>query len=231
MTLAWKFSKQRLVAPNILVCYTTSHGSATTAALQWSWGKRSVRRIGEALKASHQHYGGLTQLIAVVWRLKSLPQVLELTPPEYRPQPRTGIIGIGDPGPLQWFRENFQEDPRPILQRSTATPEMVDAISKHIGQRVDFPGPTFTIDDAALNVAGALTIGIEQKGGPTVGLPLQVMVVHKGAVRQVPVVVLTENAKNVTMATIDHRQVKLPPPVFPRIDPDVRRLPATQLFP
>lgn len=228
--LIWKFSKQRLTAPNILVCYTTSHGAATTAALQQSWGRRDVRRISEALKVSHATYGGLTELLVVVWRRGGTPQILELMPPSYRPQPRSGIIGIGDPGPLEWFRANFEEDPRPRLELSTPTPELVFAVAQHFGEPIEFPSVRYTIRDAALSVGSALTVGIQTSGGRTVGLPIQAMIVHRGEVEQIPIVMSSADLKDFSSVTVEHHETKLPAPVFPRIPLDGARRRATQLF-
>lgn len=231
VALAWKFNKQRLVARNILVCYTTSHGSATTLALHRSWGTKSVKRIGEELKSVHARLGGLTELIAVVWRGSNIPQILELMPPDYRPHARSGIVGIGDPGALAWFAENFRADPRPELEREVPTDDMLTALERQFGHRVDFPPPEYSIDSAALNVGAALASAIEQVGGATIGLPIQLMVVAAGTVRQVPLVAFADLQKPARHITVDHGATKLPPAQFARARKESGVRSAIQLFP
>lgn len=177
--LPWLFCKQRLFAPNILVCYTSSNAPATTLALHKSWGARKVRAIGQCLKEVHDKYGGITEPIAVVWRKRQPPQILELMPPSYHPTPRFGIVGIGDQGVLQWFKGNFRAapDPPPALSH-----EDWQALARAVGGPITYEQRSYTIEEAALNVGAALAEGISQAGGPTVALPIQVMTVSRGVV-------------------------------------------------
>ena len=231
VALHWRFTKQRLVARNVLVCYTTSHGSATTLALQRVWGTKSVKRIGDELRAVHSRLGGITELIAVVWRGRGVPQILELMPPDYRPEGRSGIVGIGDREALAWFVKNFQVDPRPELNKQLPTSEIVAALESQFGGPLELPRPEYTLDSAALNVGACLASAIEQVGGATIGLPIQLMVVTGGAVRQVPLVAFSDVEKPAQQITIDHRDAQLPPAQFPVAPRESRRRSALQLFP
>ena len=105
--LAVLLGKQRPVSQNIMVCYTSSNFSVTSTALNYSSDRRiSLRRLGRNLQSHHGRWGGLTELLAVVWhRDREAPQVLELMPDAYEPTPRHGIIGIGDTNVLDRFQE------------------------------------------------------------------------------------------------------------------------------
>jgi hypothetical protein len=98
-------------------------------------------------------------------------------PPSYEPRPRTGIVGIGDRGVLERFRENFREDPSPNLPIET-TPEMRENISKALGYPVVF-GPRFPIQNAMAEVGSAFTDAIEDVDSPTVALPAHLLTVTK----------------------------------------------------
>ncbi len=84
------------------------------------------------MRAHHEKWGGLTELLAVVWhRDKQSPQILELMPDTYEPRPRHGVIGIGDDAVLRRFKELLSEDlDSRILQM---TPEVLDGLSKSVG--------------------------------------------------------------------------------------------------
>jgi len=223
--MTWLFSKQRLLAPNILVCYTTNNGAATTLALNSNWGARNLKRIGAALRETHERYGGLTELIAVVWRKRIPPQILELMPPHYVPRSRTGVIGIGDPAVLEWFRLNFRAAPDPPYVPST---EELESLSRAVGSPVTYSVPPYTIDEAALNVGAALSEGIRQAGGITVGLPIQVMTVARGAVRTIPITSTTD-LKTWEDLTVDPSGVRVPAPNPPVVAKDPRPRSASQL--
>jgi hypothetical protein len=218
--MTWLFSKQRLVAPNILVCYTSSNGAATTRALNSCWGARNLKRIGVALKETHNRYGGITELLAVVWRKQLASELLELMPPQYAPQPRTGVVGIGDPAVLDWFRLNFRATPDPP---HTLSAEDLEALSRAVGTPVTYNPPPYTIDEAALSVGAALSEGIRQAGGFTVGLPIQIMTVTLGTVRTFGIT-STSDLQTWEDITVDRATLRLPcahPPVVAK-DPNPR---------
>lgn len=214
--LPWLFSKQRLFAPNILVCYTSNNAPATTLALNKSWGARKVKTIGETLRSVHDQYGGITELIAVVWRRRQPPSILELMPPDYRPEPRSGIVGIGDPGSLAWFKENLRPAPEPP---PTLSAKDWDALERAAGgPLLPYEPPPYIIDDAALNVGAAIAAGIDAAGGPTVAWPIQVMTVQDGDVKSHQLTA-TEDMRNWETITADSDALKLaavPPPILRR---------------
>jgi hypothetical protein len=104
-------------------------------------------------------------------------------PSQYLPAKRTGIIGIGDGGVLEWFRENFRPelDPEPELQNFEL---MAASWERQFGERLEMPPPSLPIETAATHVVGALSRAIQLVGGPTVSLPVQLMTVTHGRVQQ-----------------------------------------------
>jgi hypothetical protein len=187
----------------------------------------TISRIGVALKETHNRYGGITELLAVAWRKQRPPQLLELMPPQYSPRPRTGVVGIGDPAVLDWFRLNFRATPDPPYALS---PEDLEALSRAVGKPVTYDPPPYTIDEAALNVGAALSEGIGQAGGVTVGLPIQIMTVTLGTVRTFGITSTTD-VQTWEDITVDRATLRVPsadPPVVAK-DPSSRS--AAQLVP
>ena len=179
----WMIAKQSLVARNILVCYTSSHVEATSIAIHRCLGTRDVKRIGQELRSAHESSGGFTEMIAIVWRAKSPPQVLEMMPPTYIPKHRTGIVGIGDGGVLDRFRSEFPADLNPP-QEVEGLAQISAAWERQFGERFELPSPSLPIEDAALKIVAVLADAITMVGGPTVALPLQLMTVVRGRVEQ-----------------------------------------------
>ncbi|HEX3036972.1 MAG TPA: hypothetical protein VHT73_17935 [Thermodesulfobacteriota bacterium] len=170
--------KQLGFSQNLVACYTSSHLYATIAALDKVIETKDVKKIGKSLKEIHAKYGGITELIAVVWRRPNfVPQILEVMPPEYKPKPRTGIMGIGDRRVLQRFKELFREDPSDSCPIEP-TPQMIENISKAVGYPVTF-GSRFPIGQAFAQIAGAFSQAIEEVNSPSVGLPIQITMITK----------------------------------------------------
>jgi hypothetical protein len=169
--------KQLAVARNLVVCYTSSNLSATSLAFAESLHTRDLRKVGKALRDAHQHWRGATELLGIVWRRRRDPQILELMSPNYQPKRRSGILGIGDPGALNWFQANFAPLFRPPLPAS---------VIESLQLAPDNPSnsrPPFDINDAALHIAIALDEAIASGGGPTVGLPIQVLIFTASGIR------------------------------------------------
>lgn len=179
------YAKQRLQSPNIVVCFTSSHGAATETALRGAYGKRSVRAIGEHLREAHLRFGGFTELLAVVWRGDLVPQILEVMPPTYQPISRTGVVGIGDGGVLSFFKAKAIDDPDKREGKTTPSPEMIAMMEEQFGYA--YTEPAFTIDEAATLTAAAVAVGIAEAGGVTVALPLQAWTIQRGVVRNVSI--------------------------------------------
>jgi len=172
---AW--AKQELVARNIVVCYTSNNLGATATALSRVMGTKGTRNIGIALRNAHSQQGGFTEVLAVVWRGRHRPQILELMPPNYEPRPRRGVLGIGDADILHEFRKQFFDQPRPDLLRPFSE-EVRARISSEIGR--PYQGPRYTVHDAAGNVAAALVDAIQICRKPAVALPVQLSTVSHG---------------------------------------------------
>ncbi|HEY0929196.1 MAG TPA: hypothetical protein VGE27_04705 [Gemmatimonas sp.] len=179
----WWLTKQSMIARNIVVCYTSSHAEATSLAISKSIGSKTVKRIGDNLRAAHAAHGGFTELVAVVWRQKQTPQVLELMPPKYAPAVRTGIIGIGDGAVLDSFKVHFRADldPEPEVP---GREQMELAWERQFGKKLVWPTPFLPIETAAKHVVEALSGAIENAGGPTVALPVQLMTITQERVQQ-----------------------------------------------
>jgi len=228
-SLAWICTKQLLLARNILSCYTSSNLYATSHALRQSFRTRDLRKVGRALKDTHKIYGGTTEFLAVVARAGRAPQVLELMSPHYAPKLRRGILGIGDSSVLDWFGANFdpQQGPPPAPVLPT---KAIESLERLVGGPVEFPPVEFTIDDGALKVAAALSEGIAQSGGPTVGLPIQVMTVCEGIVRRLGVTT-TADLISWSDITADPATVRFPRGTPPQTQQDTTHRTARQLFP
>jgi hypothetical protein len=155
--------------------------------------------------------------------------MLELMPPEYRPALRTGIVGIGDPAVLDWFVQNFPEDPRPEMEKQRPDPEMLTAIERQFGQ-VEFPPPVYPIEYAARDVGAILSLGIQNAGGDTVDLPIQLVHINSGVVRQLSLAMFKDLTKPAREITIDHKSTALPPRQYPRAEPHRGKRSAVQLF-
>lgn len=173
-----QLSKKRIFSNNLIICYTSNNITVTTRALDSAEAsaKPSVKRIGEYLKLEHKKHGGLTELLAVVWRANSpVPQMLELVHPDYKPKPRQGGVGIGDSRILQRLMELFQNPPRCALQLMEAA-KLVKNHPKLFGR---LPPGAVSIDtdslaeQSAVEIAGELTQAIEEVSSDTVGYPIE----------------------------------------------------------
>ena len=172
--LPWVAAKQGSLKRNIFVCYTSSNVAVTSRALAASVASRDVKRIGSTLRDAHERYGGATELLVVVWRRKMPPQVLELMPPLYRPQRRTGVVGIGDRAVLGWFKDIL-----PDLKQVEKQQEFLEAMRERMHGAV-LPEHRYGIEKASMQLVAAFHEAILRAGGPTVGLPVQVAIIHLG---------------------------------------------------
>jgi hypothetical protein len=209
--LAVPLSKQYGFSRNLAVCYTSSNVEITTRALDECAGTSNVKRLGASLRDLHADYGGVTQLIAVVWTTGH-PRILEVMPPSYVPKPRSGIVGIGSLAVLRRFRELFLEDPSSYCPLEV-TPEMLSGLSKALGYPVtldDF-GSRFPIEQAMVNIATALSEAIESVNDRTVALPLQITKINKEG--YTPFYVYDPNRARWLTTTKDDL-VLLDPPLF-----------------
>ena len=158
--------------------------------------------------------------------------MVQLMPPEYKPCPvDAGIAGIGHAPTLEWFRRNFQEDPRAWLPKPLPQ-KALDAIVRQFGpDSLPPPKPPFPLPSAAVSVAAALTEGIEQAGDTSVGLPIQVTIVQAGTIEKLS---LTASLKNDLSQFVDVTPTgaeKLYPLGAPRrTKRDKRRSQAVRLF-
>jgi hypothetical protein len=168
-------AKQRPVSENILVCYTSSNFPVTTTALNVSTERRAcLKRLGRNLHAHHGKWGGLTELLAVVWhRDKVSPTVLELMPTKYEPRVRNGIVGIGDRDVLARFRElldsHFESDKAEIPM----TLEALEGLSKAMGGPLNF-NFTQAVLNGATPIAAALDQAVTDVQSPYCGTPIVV---------------------------------------------------------
>lgn len=212
--------KQGRLANNIFVCYSSSNLAATTLALNRATNSRSVARIGHSLKTAHQQYGGITELITIVWRANRPPQVLELMPPHYAPVPRRGVIGIGHRGVLESFRAGFFEEPRPDIASPLPT-EVLQRLAIQIGRPVG--PPRYRIHHAAVNVAGALVEAIQYHQPATVGIPIQLSTISLGRLQSYAVASSPDSltwqqvsAKPQDARIPNFRPVRIPSDITPR---------------
>ena len=204
-------AKRRAVSENVMVCYTSSNFFVTTAALNYSTNRRvCLKRLGGNLRAHHERWGGLTELLAVVWHKDQLsPQILELMPDRYEPVPRKGVVGIGDAGALLKFRELLSahlESRTEIPQ----TPEAIEGLSKSIGRPISHDYGRGLLRGAT-EVACAMSDAIKEAGGPTVGLPLVVnIILPKLGVQNVEIPVMSLATSVWDSITPGSRPVVLP---------------------
>ncbi|MHB1195085.1 MAG: hypothetical protein ACYC6F_18840 [Longimicrobiales bacterium] len=221
----WLASKQKPVAKNIFVCYTSSNLFATLTAVDASLGTRSVSRIGKALRQAHENYGGASEMLAVVWTRKLPPQVLELMPPSYAPTVRRGVVGIGDRAVLVWVRDNFPEDDQTEEQQA-----FLERLRTRVSESIVFPEPHYPIEQASMQVVAALTEGIRVAGGPSVSLPVQAAVVNNGSARALDVM-MSPDARTFEEVTIRDRDATLPSLRPIRVAEDRIRRTALQIIP
>ena len=159
--LPWLLSKQGLLTPRMVLCYTSSNVYATTQALSETGGLRSIKKCGERLKRWHQDFGGVTEALVVVPHRGST-QILELMPPLYQPVPREGIVGIGDADVLAWFQRRFEPDPSRRLGKPIP-PDAMKGFSEHLGRQATFPELKYNIDQGALDLTAVFSTAIEEK--------------------------------------------------------------------
>ena len=104
------YSKQGKLSSNHYICFTSSNLSATLEAISKVDNTKSVKRIGNALRVIHGECGGFTQMIVIVSHIFHPARILELTPPNYTPKRRTGVIGIGNKDVLELFKKTFSNN-------------------------------------------------------------------------------------------------------------------------
>jgi hypothetical protein len=166
----------------MVVTYTSENVYATTQALASVKAARNVRTYGSALSDWHHHHGGYAEVLVAVWRRKLRPQILELMPMAYKPAPRTGIVGIGNRAVLQHFQSEFDPNPEDWMEPEVPA-EAWKRLEAQLGHPIIPPPRTFPIERAALTMAAVFSTAIEQVGGGSVGLPVQVMVISHGEAR------------------------------------------------
>ena len=153
-------------------------------------------------------------------------------PPEYKPRRvDEAIAGIGHAPTLEWFRQNFPDDPRPSLPKPLPQ-KALDALIRQFGPDSLPPTePPFSLPAAAVSVAAALTEEIEQSGDISVGLPIRVTIVQAGKIEKLN---LTASLKNDLSQFVDITLTgteKLFPLGAPsRTKRDKRRSQAVRLF-
>lgn len=222
------FPKQFKLARNMAVCYTSSNLYATTQAFAQSFHSHDLRKVGRALYKAHKVFGGTTELLGVVSRRGRIPQVLELMAPKYEPLPRSGILGIGDSGALDWFKGNFNPIyPPPTPALSTAA---MESLQRAAGRPLEFLPSRFRISDAAVQVAGALHESIIRGGGHTVGLPIEVLTFTADGIFRGRVATLPDGGVWTTI-TADPSALRIPPMSPCKIQVDRSHRTARQLFP
>ena len=219
----WVVAKQGAVERNIFVCYTSSHVGVTIRALSATVSRRDVKRVGAALRELHQRHGGATELLVVVWRRRQRPQVLEVMPPGYAPRKRTGVVGIGDRAVLEWIRENL-----PDVAETERQQKFVESFRGRM-PGIQVPEPRYGIDQAAMQLVAAMYEGITQAGGSTVGLPVQLALVHRGEVRVENVAMTADLTTWEEVAILPH-QLKMPKLQLVRMAEDNAKRTAVQIF-
>ena len=222
-------SKQLELGRNMAVCYTSSNLFATSRAFAESFRTRDLRKVGDSLRSTHQDFGGATELLAVVWRRGRDPQILEVMPPKYQPKPRSGILGIGDPGVLNWFQENFCpiiRPPTPVLSASA-----IESLQSTIGGAIDPPRSRFNINDAGLQIATAFTEAIAGGGGPTVGLPIQYLIFTAAGIRRLGMAGSDDEGSSWSTITADPSALSFPKWERNKTQQDPSPRTARQLFP
>ena len=185
-----RLAKQRVFSDNLIVCYTSSNIYVTTSALDRVEGApttsgigststhRDVRRIGKFIAEEHKKYGGITELIAVIWQKHyPAPQMFDVMPPKYEPEPRQGGIGIGDDKVLSRFKELFRNPPPGVLQmiESAELLKSYPSLLEKIPLETTLP-PVIPSFEAAAEpeIGAALTQAIEEVNSTTVGYPLEI---------------------------------------------------------
>lgn len=221
--------KQFKLARNMAVCYTSSNLYATGRALDKSFHSGDLRKVGHALYDAHKAFGGTTELLGFVSRRGRDPQILELMSPRYEPKPRSGIVGIGDSGALDWFAGNFDPiyGPPPTPTLSVAA---IKSLQRVAGGRVEFLRSRFRINDAGLQVAAALSEAIAQGGGHTVGLPIQLLTLTTDTIRR-SAVARSEDGTAWDTITADPSALNFPHLGCHKISLDRSHRTARQLFP
>lgn len=179
-----RLAKQRIFSNNLIVCYTSSNVSVTTGALDQVAGApttkgtgsmstaRDIRRIGQFLQKDHTRFGGITELITIVWqKYRIVPEMFEVMPPAYQPNPRQRGIGIGDGRVLQRFKEVLRDPPPGVLQRIESA-KLLKQYAKLFAKLP--PGATLRIigsfeGSAEVEIAAALSQAIEEVASIGVG--------------------------------------------------------------
>lgn len=221
--LPWIAAKQGPLKRNVFVCYTSSNVGVTLRTLSASVHRRDLRAVGAMLRELHERYGGITELLAVVWKRNFQPQVLELMPPQYIPRKRTGVVGIGDRAVIEWFTANL-----PAVDETERQQHFLDEMRARM-PGVTFPEHRFGIDQAAMQLVACLHEGITQVGGVTVGLPVQLALVHMGQVR-VENVVMTADLTTWNEVAILPTRIKMPKLPLARTTVDDMPRSAVQIF-
>jgi hypothetical protein len=219
----WIAAKQGAVKRNIFVCYTSSNVGVTIHALRASVPRRNVKDVGATLRDMHARYGGATELLVVVWTRKLRPQVLEVMPPKYVPRKRTGVVGIGDRAVLEWIRQNL-----PDVAETERQQEFVESMRDRM-PGMQLPEHRYGIDQASMQLVGAFYEGITKAGGSTVGLPVQLALVHRGEVRAENVA-MTADLKTWEEVAILPHQLKMPKLPLVRTTADNAARTARQIF-
>jgi len=219
----WIVAKQGALKKNVFACYTSTNVGVTIRALNASVPRHNVKSIGTALRDMHERYGGATELLVVVWTRKLQPQVLELMPPRYVPRKRTGVVGIGHRAVLEWIRQNL-----PDVGETERQQEFLESVRDRM-PGTEFPEPHYGIDQASMQLVAALYEGITQAGGPTVGLPVQLALVHMGKVR-IENVAMTPDLKAWEEVAILPSQVRMPKLPLVRTETDDTARTAVQVF-
>lgn len=215
-----QLSKQRVFSDNLIICYTSVNLFVTTRALdraENASAKPSVKRIGEYLKQEHEQYGGLTELVAVVWRANSpVPQMLELMHPDYMPKPRQGIVGIGDRLVLERFKELFQNPPPSALQLV----ESAEFAKKHPKLFENLPPGAMRIDSlekqTVAEIGAALTQAVEEASSDSVGYPLEINWLSKQGLVPINISIRRNDTETWERVSADPKDLSLPsnPPQY-----------------
>jgi hypothetical protein len=186
-------AKQLELLPNLVVCYTSTNLYATVAALnefkeiRKVTGKvKDLQQFGNSLRNYHTRYGGIAEVLAVIWRRPNFePHVLEVMPIQYLPKQRCGGVDIGDKQTLQRFLQIFQRELSFALSNLSPpkmAPEVLEAWAKRLGDADPFRRP-LTLRNAATLIVGSLSDAIKEANSPTVGLPLQgTLITHVGII-------------------------------------------------
>lgn len=221
----WVAAKQKPLKRSIFVCYTSSNVAVTLHALRQALSRRDVKAIGRSLREAHERYGGVAELLTVVWTRKLPPQLLELMPPDYAPRRRRGIVGIGDRAVLAWLQENF---PDPSL-RVAESQDLMEALREASAGKIEVVKPHYGIEQAAVSIVAAFSEAIRLAGGQSVGLPVQLAVINGGTARPVDLHMTKDLGSWEEVAVLPHK-TNLPnlPLAYGEVDLTPRT--AVQLF-